>query len=94
MNEIRRFADLTVWAQSQAIAAGLAALLLLTLVPAGVMSASGTVAGLTGGFILMHLALHGWTLLRGSTAQRIALLLVWLLAVVVGGSVATLLGFK
>lgn len=94
MNQFRRFALMNVWTPSQAIAGVLAALLLLTLVPMGVMSASGTVAGLTGGFVLMHLALHGWTPLRGSMTQRIALLLVWLVALVVGGLVATLLGFK
>jgi len=40
------------------------------------------------------LALHGWTFLRGSVAQRLSLLLVWLAALVVGGFVATILGFK
>lgn len=94
MKQIRRFADLAVWTPSKAIGAGLAALQLLILAAMGLMRVSWTVAGLTGGFVLMHLSLHGWTLFRGSMAQRIALVLVWLLALVVGGSVAALLGFK
>ena len=54
MNQLRKFADLGVWTPSQAIAGSLAALPVLVLALTGVMSASGAISGLAGGFVVMH----------------------------------------
>lgn len=94
MSQLNKFADFSVWTMSQAISAGLASMLLLLSVPMGLMSGSGVISGITGGVVLMHLSLHGWTLLKGTIKQRITLLAVWLVAVILGGLVATALGFK
>lgn len=77
----------------EAVACGIALAVLLAVGPAtGLLSWPGALAGALGGLLLRHMALHGWNLLRGTFAQRVTLLCIWLAAIVLGGMAATAIG--
>lgn len=91
---MNRFLTLKPWTVPEAVACVIALAVLVAIAPAtGVLSPSGAFAGGLGGLLLRHMALHGWTLVRGTLAQRLALLGVWLVAAVLGGFLATAIGF-
>ncbi len=90
---MNRFLTLKPWNTREAVACGFALAVLLAVVPAtGILSWPGAIAGGLGGLLLRHMALHGWSLMRGSFAQRVALVCLWLVAIAAGGVLATAVG--
>lgn len=90
---MNRFLTLKPWTPKEFIACGLALALLMTVGPAtGLLSLQGALAGAFGGLLLRHMALHGWSLLRGTLAQRVTLVCLWLVVIAAGGILAAAVG--
>lgn len=90
---MNRFLTLKPWTGREVVACGFALAVLLTVGPAtGLLSLPGALAGALGGLLLRHMALHGWNLLRGTLAQRVVLVCLWLVAIAAGGILATAVG--
>lgn len=93
---MNKYLSLRVWSPSELVMAVFVAAALLaatSVIPATVLSRSAVFAGMFGALLLRHLALHGWTLLNSSMAQRAALVALWLIAVAIGGALSTMMGF-
>ena len=95
-HKMKTYLSMKVWSTSEVALTIFAAAVLLavaTVFQTAVFSLNGAIAGIFGGVVLRHFALHGWTLLHGNVAQRSVLFALWLIAVVIGGIAATLIGF-
>lgn len=93
MSTFSKYLSLQRWSPSEVVASCSTSLVLLAtpmFVP--FMSWSGAVAGVVGAFVLRHFALFGWTMLRGTIAQRLFLAAMWLGAGLVSGLAAAFLG--
>lgn len=93
---MKKYLSLRVWSTSEVALSIFSIVVLLavtTVLPPAVLSLNGAIAGIFGAVVLRHFALHGWTLLHGNVFQRATLFVFWLIAVVIGGIVATLIGF-
>lgn len=93
MNGMRKYFSQSVWSPVDVGAflfVALAILALPALVPE--LKRSSLIASLFGAAVLRHFTLHGWTLLRGSLAQRALLIAILFCAVLAGAMVAAIIG--
>lgn len=90
---MNRFLTLKPWTAKEAVTCCFALAVLLAVGPgSGLMTWAGALAGALGALLLRHMALHGWSLLSGTVAQRFTLLGLWLATIAVGGIVASVVG--
>lgn len=90
---LTRLLSVSVWrtAEMVPIALGVLAVLFMPLcTPEPASFAPAAVAGVTGGLVVKHLSLHGWTFFVGTASQRAVLAGVWALFAIAGGTLAQL----
>lgn len=92
---MKQYLSFTVWTTSDVVAGAVATAFMLGLAhlsPWSILSTRGAIAGTFGALTLQHLSLHGWTLWKGTVAQKLVLVAIWLLSVLIGGLVPEALG--
>lgn len=83
--------SLAVWDRGSVLTVAACCLpmpLLPWLLPSWFFSVSSVVAGMFGAWAMIHMQLHGWSVLRGTFRQRAMVLAIWVGAVTAGGLMA------